>query len=217
MPVLFVLLFRWVDPPVSSVMLQHRLAQLTGDAPGHSIEHQWVPLHQMGSFLPLAVVASEDQLFPRHMGFDTEAIKHVLSNSAAGQRLRGASTLTQQTAKNLFLWQGRSWLRKGLEAGFTLLLEGLWPKQRVLEVYLNIAEWAPDHYGAAAAARYWYGRTPDQLSRGEAARLAAILPNPRHWQAQPAGPYVAERSRWIEQQMSDLGPTWLDGIVDDRP
>lgn len=212
-PAVAVLALRWLDPPTSSVMLQQQIAIGTGDDAGREIDYRWIPIEQMGRHLPLAVVASEDQLFPRHMGFDMDAIQTVLENRGSGSPLRGASTLSQQVAKNLFLWQGRSWLRKGLEAGFTLLLESLWPKRRILEVYLNIAEWAPDRYGAAAASDYWFGRVPGQLDRTQAASMAAILPSPRRWKAQPAGPYVKKRRRWIERQMRQLGDDWLEGIL----
>lgn len=215
-PVVAVLALRWVDPPISAVMLQHRFALWRDDAPQQRLMHHWVDLRDQGHQLPLAVVAAEDQRFPMHFGFDVGAIQRALDHNERGGRLLGASTLSQQVAKNLFLWQSRSWLRKGLEAGFTVLIEVLWPKQRILEMYLNIAEWGPNLYGADAAARYWFGKPPSQLSRREAAQLAVILPNPKRLRAHPASDYVSERADWVAQQMQQLGDDWLGGILPSR-
>lgn len=211
-PIVAVLTLRWIDPPFSLVMLQQQVGIWRSGEPERRIRHAWLPMREMGPHLPLAVVAAEDQRFPRHFGFDLDAIESAIENNLKGGPMRGASTLTQQVAKNLFLWQGRSWLRKGLEAGLTLLLEALWPKHRILEVYLNIAEWAPDHYGAAAAADYWFDRPPNRLTRRQAASLAAILPSPKKWRADPPSAYVKQRTRWIERQMLQLGDGWLDGV-----
>ena len=156
-----VIILRWIDPPASAVILQRTLSE------GHSQDYQWVPLTRIAPEAALAVVAAEDQKFPFHWGFDIQAIRDAAQRNARGGRLRGASTLTQQVARNLFLWQGRSYLRKGLEAWMTLLLELFWPKTRILEVYLNIAETGPRTFGIQAAAlRYSHGRpAPSTASR----------------------------------------------------
>ncbi|MFC6673657.1 monofunctional biosynthetic peptidoglycan transglycosylase [Marinobacterium aestuariivivens] len=162
--------------------------------------------------MQLAVIAAEDQRFPEHNGFDFKAIQRALDHNFDGGRLRGASTLTQQTAKNLFLWSGRSWVRKGLEAWFALLLELLWDKGRILEVYLNIVEFGPGIYGVEAAGRYYFGVPARQLGPWQSARLAAVLPNPYRYRAQPPSPYVERRSRWIAQQMRQLGNVTLEAV-----
>ena len=155
--------------------------------------------------LPLAVVVAEDQGFASHRGFDLEAIERALEHNARGGRVRGGSTISQQLAKNLFLWSGRSWVRKGLEAWYTLLIEALWPKQRILEVYVNVAEFGDGIYGAQAAARSYWNKDAAALTAGESARLAAVLPNPRRYSAHRPGPYVQKRARWIERNMRNLG------------
>jgi monofunctional biosynthetic peptidoglycan transglycosylase len=174
---------------------------------GRKIDYQWVPLSQITPQAALAVVAAEDQKFPYHWGFDLQAIKDAVEHNASGGRVRGASTLTQQVARNLFLWQGRSYLRKGLEAWFTLLLELCWSKQRILEVYLNIAETGPQTFGIQAAARRYFGRTAGTLTREQAATIAAVLPNPLRFHADRPSGYVLSRRDHILQQMSQLGGT----------
>jgi monofunctional biosynthetic peptidoglycan transglycosylase len=161
----------------------------------------------------LAVVAAEDQRFPLHHGLDLRAIHDSLQDALDGEGLRGASTLTQQTVKNLFLWEGRSWLRKGLEAGLALLLELLWDKRRILEVYLNIIEFGPGIYGVEAASVHWYQRSADSLTTSQAAHLAAVLPNPWRYRPVSASAFVEERAQWIEQQMQQLGHGWLQPVV----
>ena len=164
--------------------------------------------------IPLAVVASEDQKFPRHVGFDLDAIKDAVTEHAQGGRLRGASTLTQQVARNLFLWQGRSFLRKGLEAWFTVLLELCWSKQRILEVYLNIAETGKRTFGVQAASLKYFSRPASAVSREQAALLAAILPSPVRFQAASPSAYVIKRRNEILLQMQQLGgSTYLKGIL----
>jgi monofunctional biosynthetic peptidoglycan transglycosylase len=155
--------------------------------------------------MALAVVAAEDQLFPRHHGFDLESISDALDARNRRPRTRGASTLTQQVAKNLFLWPGRNLARKGLEAYLAAVIELVWPKRRILEVYLNIAELGPDVYGVGAAADVYFGKTPAQLTRREAALLAAALPNPKARRPDRPSPWLAERATWIERQMEQLG------------
>ncbi len=204
-----ILLFRFVDPPTSSFMLGHRLA-----APELGLHQEWIDLGDISPWMPLAVVASEDQRFPDHWGVDFAAIRKALAEYQAGDGLRGASTITQQTAKNLFLWNGRSFVRKTLEAGLALSLEALWPKERILEVYLNIAEFGPGIYGVEAASRRFYGISAGQLSPGQAARLAAVLPNPKVLSVVEPSPYVWERVAWIRGQMAQLsGLNYLDGVL----
>jgi monofunctional biosynthetic peptidoglycan transglycosylase len=159
------------------------------------------------------VVASEDQLFPVHRGFDFRQIRKAMDEAERGRRARGASTITQQVAKNLFLWNGHSWVRKGLEAWFTVLIETLWPKRRILEVYLNVAEFGRGIYGAEAAAQAFYRKPAARLTRDEAARLAAVLPNPRLLRADRPSNYVQRRQQEIAAQMASLGGTgYLAGL-----
>jgi monofunctional biosynthetic peptidoglycan transglycosylase len=207
---LVILLFRFVDPPVWSWMILRALDPPAG-YPTHYI-HGWRDLEEIAPTMALAVVAAEDQRFPQHYGLDFTAINHSLQDALDGKGLRGASTLTQQTAKNLFLWEGRNWFRKGLEAGLALLLELIWGKQRILEVYLNIVEFGPGIYGVEAASEYWYQRSATTLTTRQAARLAAVLPNPWRYRPAPPSAYVVERSRWIEQQMRQLGDAWLNPV-----
>jgi monofunctional biosynthetic peptidoglycan transglycosylase len=153
----------------------------------------------------LAVISSEDQLFPDHNGFDWKSIKKAMEyNQRKPGRVRGASTLSQQTAKNVFLWQGRSWMRKGLEVYFTAMIELIWGKERILEMYLNIAEMGEGIYGVEAASQTYYGKSAATLSRKEAAQIAACLPNPKKYKVKPVSKYVAARSRWVMRQMNNL-------------
>jgi monofunctional biosynthetic peptidoglycan transglycosylase len=180
-------------------------------AEGEGLSRQWTPLEEIPAPLRSMAVASEDQLFCSHVGFDWKALERQFDRMQAGETTRGASTISQQTAKNLFLWDGRSWLRKALEAFYTLQLELIWPKRRILEVYLNIAETGPGVYGAAAASRYWFDKDLDTISRGEMARIIAILPAPRSWKAQPATANLRARSRRIDTRAQRLGD--LDACV----
>ncbi|WP_353981504.1 monofunctional biosynthetic peptidoglycan transglycosylase [Salinicola endophyticus] len=204
--VFFVLVFRFVPVFGSMVMVERKVgAWLHGD--NLEIRQQWTPWSRLSDNAKLAVMAGEDQRFPDHWGFDTDQIRRALTSWSDGGDLRGASTISQQTARNLFLWTGRSWVRKGLEAWFTLLLEALWPKQRILEVYLNIAEWDTGVFGLQAAAEHYFGTSAANLSVSQASRLAAILPNPRDWSASRPSPYVLQRAAWIQRQMRQLGGT----------
>ena len=208
--VLAVLCLRWIPPPTSALMVEKRLAHLVGGKPHRSIRYRWVNWEVISPEMRLAVVAAEDQNFPHHWGFDVESILDALQKKGKKRRLRGASTITQQVARNLFLWPGRSYLRKGLEAYFTVLLELLWPKRRILEVYLNVVEFGDGTYGVSAAAKTFFGRKPADLTRQEAALLAAVLPNPIRFDARRPSAYVQERVRWIEEQMAQLnGPAYL--------
>jgi monofunctional biosynthetic peptidoglycan transglycosylase len=182
---------RWLPPPVTSYMLQ---------SPVHPVLYTWVPASRIADVARRAVVASEDQKFWTHHGFDLEAIEQAQQHNRVSRHRRGASTISQQTAKNLFLWPG-GYVRKGLEAALTVLIEKLWGKNRILEMYLNIAEFGPGVYGIEAASKTYFGKSAAQLSPEEAARLAAVLPNPRHWSVTAPGPYVQKRAAWILGQM----------------
>jgi monofunctional biosynthetic peptidoglycan transglycosylase len=196
---------RWIDPPTSAMMVEARLQARLAHERGYHCHYLWVPLERISAHAALAVIASEDQQFPFHAGFDLQSIREAVRANARGKHLRGASTISQQVAKNLFLWSGRSYLRKGLEAWFTVLIEAFWPKERILEVYLNIAQFGPGIYGVEAAARAFFHEPAAKLSRSEAALLAAVLPNPRLLHADRPSAYVASRRDWILGQMHDLG------------
>jgi monofunctional biosynthetic peptidoglycan transglycosylase len=203
-----VTMLRFLDPWTSSVIVNERMASWFDGKPGAlRVQRSWRDYELISPQLALAVIAAEDQRFPEHNGFDFKQIQKAMDEAERGGRSRGASTITQQVAKNLFLWNGRSYVRKGLEAWFTLLIETLWPKQRILEVYLNIAEFGRGIYGAEAAARRFFHKPARNLSRAEAARLAAVLPSPRRYSADNPGPYVQRRQYEIEAQMAALGGT----------
>lgn len=205
---LAILLFRFVNPPTSAFMLAYQL-----DNPPRPLRHEWVPLSDISPWMPLAVVASEDQRFPHHRGVDVDAIRKAVLEYKAGEGLRGASTITQQTAKNLFLWNGRSFARKAIEAGLAVTIDGLWPKRRVLELYLNIAEFGPGIYGVEAASQAYFGKPARYLSQAQAARLAAVLPNPKVLSVSSPSAYVQERVDWIQRQMAQLsGLRYLEGL-----
>lgn len=206
-----VVILRFVDPPVSMMMVW-RYVELRGSGDwGHRLHHSWRDLDRIAPSLPISLVAAEDQRFPLHAGFDLHAIERARDHNARGGRLRGASTISQQVAKNLFLWQRRSWLRKGLEAWYTVLIETLWSKRRIIEMYANFAEFGDGVYGAQAAAQEFWGRNADRLSPAQSARLAAVLPAPRRYDARDPGPYVQRRAIWIERQAAQLGgPGYLE-------
>lgn len=201
---LLVLSLRWIPPVGSALMVERKIESWLDDKP-IDLQREWRPWPVISDDLKIAVIAAEDQKFAEHWGFDVAAIRAALKHNQQGGSVRGASTLSQQVAKNLFLWSGRSWLRKGLEAWFTGLIELLWPKQRILEVYLNTAEWGDGVFGAEAAARHHFGVGAAYLSRQQASQLAAVLPNPRAWNARSPSPYVQRRANWIRQQMWQLG------------
>jgi len=209
---LLVLIFRFAAPPLSGVMAQRIIEARQAGVDEFRVDYRWCPFESFGPYLPLAVIASEDQRFLEHHGFDTVEIQKALDDAEDGGRLRGASTISQQVAKNLFLWSGRSYLRKGLEAWYTVLIEFIWPKQRILEVYANIAEFGDGVYGAEAAAQAFFDKPASRLSARESARLAAVLPSPKRYSAKNPGPYVQRRARWIERQVGHLGgPDYLSG------
>lgn len=211
--VLQVLALRFVDPPLSMVMVEHRVGAWTRGEDDFRIRYQWRDLERIAPALPLAAIAAEDQRFAEHRGFDLEAIERAREAHERGERLRGASTISQQTAKNVFLWSGRSWVRKGLEAWYTVLMETLWSKQRILEMYVNVAEFGEGVYGAQAASQAFYGVDADGLSPAQAARLAAVLPSPRRYSAAEPGPYVQRRTGQIQRQMRQIGgESYLDQL-----
>jgi monofunctional biosynthetic peptidoglycan transglycosylase len=201
---LSVLVFRWAPVPFSALMAQRRIQSWGGDKP-YAARHQWVPLDEIAPCMGVAVIAGEDQNFPDHFGFDWKAIEKAVEHNESSRRKRGASTVSMQTAKNLFLWESRSWLRKGFEAYFTLLLESTWPKKRILEVYLNIVEFGDGIYGVEAASRAYFGKAAKRLTPSEAALLAAVLPNPHKYRANAPSEYVRGRQEWILGQMRQLG------------
>jgi monofunctional biosynthetic peptidoglycan transglycosylase len=210
---LTVALLRWINPPYTSFMAQTQIAAWQKHDHAYVFRHRWADLNEISPNLPLAVVASEDQKFPEHWGFDVEAIEKAYELNQHSHRVHGASTISQQVAKNLFLWSGRSYFRKGLEAYFTLLIEAIWPKRRILEVYLNIAEFGYGTYGAEAAAQRFFKKPAAKLSRSESAVLAAVLPNPQRLLAAAPSAYVQTRRNWILGQMQALGgPEMLDEI-----
>ena len=199
-------LFSVLPVPFSAVMLERQVgAWLQGDF--HYVAHSdWVSMDEISPWMGLAVIASEDQKFPQHWGFDVSAIEKALAhNQRQENRVRGASTLSQQTAKNLFLWDGRSWLRKGLEAGLTVGIETVWSKKRILTVYLNIAEFGEGTFGVEAASQRFFHKPASRLSASEAALLAAVLPNPIHFRADAPSGYIRSRQAWILRQMRQLG------------
>lgn len=195
-------LLRFVNPPTSAFMLIDQWQH-----PEREVRHTWVDLENISAWMPLAVIASEDQTFLHHWGLDIKGIMTVVKDYRKGDALRGASTISQQTAKNLFLWNGRQFVRKILEAGLTLGMEGLWSKRRIMEVYLNIAEFGEGIYGVEAASRHFFGVNARQLSQVQAARLAAVLPSPKRFNAGRPTAYIAQRVTWISRQMRQLGGT----------
>jgi monofunctional glycosyltransferase len=200
---LLLLALRFVPPPTSSFMLQSP----------YGVRQVWIDIDKLPSHVPLAVVASEDQRFPQHFGVDMAEIKKALAQFDDGDGLRGASTISQQTAKNLLLWPGRSAVRKGLEAMLALSLELIWGKKRILEVYVNLAEFGKGIYGVEAASQHYYGKSARNLTVNQAARLAVLLPSPRKRDPRQLTPYLSQRVSWVERQMRQLGNGYLTPIL----
>ena len=194
-----VLPWRWVPPPTTAFIIRERLVS---SGPVHYV---WVPRSAISSDLAISAVAAEDQKFPEHNGFDWVAIREAFDSNRVGGRVRGASTISQQVAKNLFLWPAQSWIRKGAEAYLTVWIELLWPKRRILEVYLNVAEFGPGVFGAYAAAEHFLGKSPADLTPREAAIFAAVLPSPRRMSAENPSDYVLRRAREIQALVQGLG------------
>lgn len=201
-PLSLVLFYRVVPVPATPLMLL-RLVE------GYGLSHDWVAYDEIAPAMIRSVIAAEDGKFCLHNGFDWDAINDALEAAEDGQRLRGGSTISQQTAKNVFLWPGRSWVRKGLEAGFTVVIEALWPKRRILEVYLNSVEFGPGIYGVEAAARFHFRKSAAQLSSREAALLAAVLPNPIRFSASRPSGYVSRYAGRIQGRAGDIGPALM--------
>ena len=195
-----VILFRFVPIPVTPLMLSR-----SAENGFTKWKHNWVPIEKISPNLQLAVVASEDQNFLNHNGFDYVAIEKAIEHNKKGKRKRGASTISQQTAKNVFLWEGRSWIRKGFEVYFTFLIELFWSKERIMEVYLNSIEMGNGIYGAEAASQYWYKKSANKLTQREAAGIAAILPNPKKFKANNSSPYIEKRKDHIVRQIRFIG------------
>lgn len=201
---MLVLLMRSGEVSVTGVMLERKMTQNLSDSNIRQ-KKDWRNFDQFSTHMPLAVIASEDQNFFNHNGFDFKQIQKAIADSKRGKRLRGASTISQQTAKNVFLWSGRSFVRKGLEVWFTLLIEIFWSKERILEVYLNVIEFGTGIYGVEAASTHYFGKSSHYLSAYEAARLAVILPNPHKYSAINPSEYLLERQDWVQTQMAQLG------------
>lgn len=194
----YIILLKWVDPPIT-------ITQLVSVIKGNGLKRDYVSMNKISSHAKLAVIASEDQLFPDHNGFDWKLIEKAMKhNERKPTRIRGASTLSQQTAKNVFLWQGRSWFRKGLEMYFTQMIEWIWGKKRILEVYLNVSEMGNGVFGIEAAAQKYFKKPAASLTKTEAAQIAACLPNPKKYSVKPLSAYVAARSGWVMRQMHNL-------------
>lgn len=202
--ILIVFSMRWINPVTSSIMIQRQIAAFF-HGEFESINYHWVDYEDVSKFMPIAIVAAEDQNFPNHFGFDFKQIKKALKENKRGKRVRGASTITQQVAKNLFLWEGKSFVRKGIEAYFTLLIELLWDKQRILEVHMNIAEMGDKIFGVGTASVAYFKKPASQLTITQAALLAAILPNPRKYSVVKPSGYVRGRQTWIIRQINSLG------------
>jgi monofunctional glycosyltransferase len=203
-PLLAVTAYRFAPPPLTWLMIQRVFE-------GRGIDRRWRPIDEISPRLVRAVIAAEDAKFCRHMGFDVQALEKAFEHNARSDRIRGGSTISQQTAKNVFLWPARSYVRKGLEAYFTVLIEAVWGKRRIMEVYLNSIEWGPGVYGVEAAARKNFKVGADRLTAAQAARLAAILPSPLKWRAAQPGPYVKRRARRIG---AAAGAVRRDGLAD---
>jgi monofunctional biosynthetic peptidoglycan transglycosylase len=202
-----VLLLRWVNPPTSAFMVRYTLHQSASITDLALPDYRWADWKTISPHAAMAVIASEDQKFPMHGGFDFDSMADALDDYVHGEKLRGASTISQQTAKNLFLWPGRSMIRKALEAWFTIWLEIWLPKQRILEIYLNIIEFGPGIYGIEAASKQYFNRGADRITPAQAARMAVVLPAPHKLDPVGSSWYVQRRSAWVQKQMRQLGGT----------
>jgi monofunctional biosynthetic peptidoglycan transglycosylase len=211
---LSILCLRWIEPPTTAFMLRSPLEARSRGVADFRIRHKWVDWDRIAPSAKLAVVAAEDQRFVAHSGFDVESIAEAFQERAQGGRQRGASTISQQVAKNLFLWPDKSFARKALEAWFTAWIELLWSKQRILEVYLNVAQFGDGIFGVEAASRHFFSKSAAALTPRESAILAAVLPNPRRLRAgrQPSD-YVSSRVDWILEHMRMLAPTYLSAVA----
>lgn len=211
-----VLALRWIDPPTTAFIMERRAEGILSPSRRAPIAYTWTDWKDISPGMKLAVVAAEDQRFLEHRGFDFDAIEKAVEQGRRRGKLRGASTISQQVAKNLFLWPGRNFVRKGLEAWFTVLIEATWPKRRILEMYLNVAEFGDGVYGVGAASRRFFERSPKRLTRHQAALLAAVLPSPKRYRVERPGTYVLRRSWWVERQMAHLGEDHLRVLEEGR-
>lgn len=202
--IFLVILFKWMPVPFTPLMVTRSIEQKL-DGKEMKCSHKWVPIEEISPNMQKAVIASEDGNFLTHHGFDFTAMQKAYKNNESGKKLKGGSTISQQTAKNIFLWQGRSYIRKGLEAYFTVLIELIWSKERIMEVYLNSIEMGDGVYGVEAASEYWYKTDANSLSKIQAAGIAAILPNPRKFNASNSSAYIKKRKSKILKNMSYLG------------
>ena len=212
--VLWVVIYRYIPIYYTPLMA---IRSFENTEKSSTFKHNWVDIEDISIHLQKAVICSEDQKFVNHNGFDIEAIEKAYQNNKKSKRIKGASTISQQTAKNVFLWPNRSWLRKGLETYFTFLIEKLWSKERILEVYLNSIEMGNGVYGAEAASQHWFGTSAKRLNINQSAAIAAILPNPRRYKAQPATSYISARKQWIIKQMGFYGPLKFSKKNDENP
>ncbi|MGY4385550.1 monofunctional biosynthetic peptidoglycan transglycosylase [Pedobacter sp. UYP24] len=203
--VLWVLVYRFVNPPITLLMIQRNMERSSDDKSA-KMEKKWMDFNDISDNMKRAAVSAEDQLFLKHLGFDVKAIEKAFQTNKKGKNIKGGSTISQQTAKNVFLWPGRSWIRKGFEAYFTLLIEILWSKERILEVYLNVIEMGDGIYGAEAASQEYFGKSCGKLSRSQAALIAACFPNPIRWTPRKPTAYIKHRQYLIIKNMSRLGP-----------
>ncbi len=193
----YIILLKWIDPPIT-------ITQFASWISGHGLKRDYVGRNNICPNARLAVIASEDQLFPDHNGFDFKSIEKAMKHNQKNKSLHGASTISQQTAKNVFLWQGRSWLRKGLEVYFTFMIEKIWGKKRILEMYMNVAEMGDGIFGIEKASQKYFNKSAGNLTKQEAAMIAASLPNPRRYSVKPVSRYVSIRSGWVLRQMNNL-------------
>ena len=203
--VLWVLAYRFINPPITLLMIVRNIER-KADGKSFKTDKEWVDFADISDNMKRAAVSAEDQLFLKHMGFDLNAIEKAMASNSKGKNIKGGSTISQQTAKNVFLWPGRSWLRKGFEAYFTLLIEMLWSKERILEVYLNVIEMGDGIYGAEAAAQEYYGKSCKSITRAQAALIAACFPNPLRWTPSKPTNYIKKRQYLIMKNMRRLGP-----------
>lgn len=207
-----VIFFKFVPIPFTSTMISRKMEAIA-EGKDSEIYYSWKSYNNISKEAPLAVIAAEDQLYPEHWGFDFEAMGSAFNHNMKGRKVRGASTISQQTAKNVFLWQSRSYIRKALEVYFTVLIELIWGKERIVEVYLNVAEMGDMTFGVEAASQRYFGKPAKNLTREQAARIAAVLPSPRKWSVAKPGPYVNRRTAFISRQMRALGGAkYIEGL-----
>ena len=198
-----VVIYKWINPGISAVIIQRKIESIFSGK--KIINYRWYNFDQISKKFAIAVIASEDQNFPFHLGFDFEQINKAIKEQKIRGRLRGASTISQQTAKNLFLWEGKSFVRKVFEAYYTILIESIWSKRRILEVYMNIAETGDNIFGIVVASKRYFNKYPLKLTKGECALIAAILPNPKRFSVTNPSNYILKRQQWIQEQMESFG------------